>query len=89
MFIFSYYSQLNTKMAVSYALTHPKDLYSSIGPTLHEATFGALGSLFDPKRDIGDLTGKVIFVTGGSSFVPFPRSLGATYVDTTATSMQN
>lgn len=57
-------------MALSYALQHPKDLFSSVGPTLHEATFGALGSLFDPKRDIGDLTGKVIFVTGGS--YPFP-----------------
>lgn len=54
----------------SYALQHPKDLYSSVGPTLHEATFGALGSLFDPQRDIGDLTGKVIFVTGGKSFSP-------------------
>ncbi|BCR89670.1 putative short-chain dehydrogenase/reductase family protein [Aspergillus chevalieri] len=50
----------------SYGLRHPRDLFSSVGPTLNELTFGALGSSFDPQRDIGDLTGKVIFVTGGN-----------------------
>lgn len=54
---------------LSYALHHPQDLLSSVGPTLNEATFGALGSSFDPKRDIGDLSGKVIFVTGGNALV--------------------
>lgn len=49
----------------SYGLRHPRDLFSSVGPTLNELTFGALGSSFDPQKDIGDLTGKVIFVTGG------------------------
>ena len=35
-----------------------------------ELTFGAVGSLFNPQRDIGDLDGKVIFVTGGKVTVP-------------------
>lgn len=54
----------------SYGLRHPRDLFSSVGPTLNELTFGALGSSFDPQRDIGDLTGKVIFVTGGKFLLP-------------------
>ena len=56
--------------ATSYALRHPKDFLSSVGPTLNELTFGAVGSLFNPQRDIGDLDGKVIFVTGGKVTVP-------------------
>ncbi|KAE8351363.1 hypothetical protein BDV28DRAFT_137226 [Aspergillus coremiiformis] len=50
-----------------HTLSHPLDTYSSVGPTLNEATFGLLGSSFEPKRDIGDLSGKVIFVTGGNT----------------------
>lgn len=50
-----------------YSLRHPRDFFSSVGPTLNELTFGALGSSFEPECDIGDLTGKVIFVTGGMS----------------------
>ncbi|KAE8374871.1 hypothetical protein BDV26DRAFT_269124 [Aspergillus bertholletiae] len=50
-----------------HGLRHPLDMYSSIGPTLSEATFGLLGSSFEPSRDIGDLTGKVVFVTGGNA----------------------
>lgn len=56
--------------ATSYALRHPKDFFSSVGPTLNELTFGTVGSLFNPQRDIGDLDGKVIFVTGGKATLP-------------------
>lgn len=45
---------------------HPLDFYSSVGPTLSELTFGLCGESFVPERDIGDLTGKVVFVTGGT-----------------------
>lgn len=44
---------------------NPMELYSSFGPTLNELTFGALGDSFVPERDVGDLTGRVVFVTGG------------------------
>jgi hypothetical protein len=50
----------------SHAILHPLDFYSSVGPTLNESTFGLLGASFDPRRDITDLSGKVIFVTGGN-----------------------
>ncbi|KAF7595011.1 hypothetical protein BBP40_007612 [Aspergillus hancockii] len=50
-----------------HTLRHPLDAFSSVGPTLSEATFGLLGSSFEPSRDIGDLSGKVIFVTGGNA----------------------
>ena len=46
-------------------LLRPRDLYSSVGPTLNELSFGLLGSYFEPERDVIDLTGKVVFVTGG------------------------
>ncbi|BDD61638.1 hypothetical protein MAP00_006676 [Monascus purpureus] len=46
---------------------HPLDFYSSVGPTLSELTFGLCGESFVPERDIGDLTGKVVFVTGGNT----------------------
>lgn len=49
----------------SHAILHPLDFYSSVGPTLNELTFGLLGASFEPRRDITDLSGKVIFVTGG------------------------
>ena len=45
---------------------HPLEALSSIGPSLHELTFGHAGSSFTPERDIGDLVGKVVFVTGGN-----------------------
>lgn len=50
-----------------HTLRHPLDTYLSIGPTLSEATFGLFGSSFEPSRDIGDLSGKVILVTGGNA----------------------
>lgn len=46
-------------------LRQPRDFFSSVGPTLNEFSFGLLGSSFKPERDVVDLTGKVIFVTGG------------------------
>lgn len=49
----------------SHALFHPVDMLLSVGPTLSETTCGLLGSSFDPERDVPDLSGKVIFVTGG------------------------
>lgn len=53
-----------------YALRHPLDFCSSFGPTLNELSFGLLGSSFDPRRDIGDLSGKVVFITGGKDSLP-------------------
>ncbi|EAW08826.1 putative short-chain dehydrogenase/reductase family protein [Aspergillus clavatus NRRL 1] len=50
----------------SHAILHPLDFFSSVGPTLNELSFGLLGASFDPKRDIVDLSGKVVFVTGGN-----------------------
>lgn len=49
-------------------LTSPIEFLRSSGPSLNEATFGLLGSSFQPKRDIGDLSGKVVLVTGGESW---------------------
>lgn len=43
----------------------PLEFFSSVGPTVNELTFGLLGQSFVPQRDIRDLTGKVVFVTGG------------------------
>lgn len=48
-------------------LLRPRDLFSSVGPTLNELSFGLLGSSFEPERDVVDLTGKVVFVTGGKT----------------------
>ncbi|PTU17038.1 hypothetical protein P175DRAFT_0467401 [Aspergillus ochraceoroseus IBT 24754] len=50
-----------------HAIRHPLDFQSSVGPTLSEITSGLLGSSFEPGRDIPDLSGKVIFVTGGNT----------------------
>lgn len=49
----------------TYALRHPLEGLSSFGPTLSEATFGLLGASFKPERDISDIEGKTILVTGG------------------------
>ncbi|KAL1965204.1 hypothetical protein VTN77DRAFT_5958 [Rasamsonia byssochlamydoides] len=49
-----------------YGLRNPCEVYTGTGPTLNELTCGLAGSSFNPRRDIGDLTGKVIFVTGGN-----------------------
>ncbi|GMF74207.1 unnamed protein product [Aspergillus oryzae] len=57
---------LNGSFAL-HGLRHPLDMYSSLGPTLSEATFGLLGYSFEPSRDIGDFSGKVLFVTGGNA----------------------
>ncbi|KAL4919282.1 hypothetical protein BDW62DRAFT_216972 [Aspergillus aurantiobrunneus] len=52
---------------VSHAIRHPLDFHYSVGPTLNEVSGGLVGSSFDPERDIPDLSGKVIFVTGGNT----------------------
>lgn len=57
---------------VCHALRHPGDFYSSVGPTVNELSFGLLGSSFQPKRDIGDLAGKVVFITGGKDTLSWP-----------------
>ncbi|PWY83452.1 short-chain dehydrogenase/reductase family protein [Aspergillus heteromorphus CBS 117.55] len=49
------------------ALLRPTEFYSSLGPTVNELTFGLLGYSFKPERDIEDLSGKVILVTGGNT----------------------
>lgn len=50
----------------AHGLRNPWEMYTSTGPTLNELTCGLAGWSFKPKRDIGDLAGKVIFVTGGA-----------------------
>ncbi|KAA8643405.1 hypothetical protein EYZ11_010115 [Aspergillus tanneri] len=49
------------------ALCHPVDFFASVGPTVNELTFGLFGSSFEPQRDIGDLSGKVVLITGGNT----------------------
>ncbi|OQD83891.1 hypothetical protein PENANT_c015G06595 [Penicillium antarcticum] len=51
----------------TYGLRHPRETLSSFGPTLNEATFGLLGASFKPDRDIRNLDGKVVLVTGGNA----------------------
>lgn len=50
---------------LSNVLSRPVESYCSFGPTVSEITFGLLGYSFNPERDINDLSGKVVFVTGG------------------------
>lgn len=54
---------------VAYTFRNPVESYLGVAPTLHELTMGLMGSSFRPERDIMDLTGKVIFVTGGSFLI--------------------
>ncbi|KAJ6179827.1 Nascent polypeptide-associated complex subunit beta [Penicillium mononematosum] len=56
-----------TRGFATYSLRHPREALSSFGPTLNEATFGYLGPSFKPERDIRNLDGKVILVTGGNA----------------------
>lgn len=50
---------------VAGCLLHPLETASSIGPTLSELTLGFAGESFVPETDIRDLTGQVVFITGG------------------------
>jgi hypothetical protein len=52
---------------LTYGLCHPREFYTGTGPTLNELTCGLAGSSFDPRKDIGDLTGKIVFITGGKA----------------------
>ncbi|GKZ79622.1 hypothetical protein AnigIFM56816_003825 [Aspergillus niger] len=52
---------------ISNVLLRPVESYCSFGPTVSEITFGLLGYSFNPERDINDLSGKVVFVTGGNA----------------------
>ncbi|KAL2821136.1 hypothetical protein BJX63DRAFT_427814 [Aspergillus granulosus] len=52
---------------VAHAIRQPLDFHASTGPSLNELTAGFLGSQFNPERDISDLSGKIIFVTGGNT----------------------
>ncbi|PYI03476.1 short-chain dehydrogenase/reductase family protein [Aspergillus sclerotiicarbonarius CBS 121057] len=52
---------------VSNVLFRPVESYCSFGPTVNELTLGLLGYSFKPEYDINDLTGKVVFVTGGNA----------------------
>ncbi|KAH8705581.1 putative short-chain dehydrogenase/reductase family protein [Talaromyces proteolyticus] len=45
----------------------PCELWTAVAPTLGELTGGLVGRSFKPQRDIGDLSGKVILITGGNT----------------------
>ncbi|EEA22709.1 short-chain dehydrogenase/reductase family protein, putative [Talaromyces marneffei ATCC 18224] len=50
----------------AHGLRNPAELWTAVGPTMNELTWGLIGHSFDPSSDIPDLPGKVIFVTGGT-----------------------
>ncbi|KAJ9202637.1 hypothetical protein DTO021D3_6322 [Paecilomyces variotii] len=52
---------------VADSFRHPLETANSVGPTLSELTLGFVGESFVPERDIRDLTGQVVFVTGGNA----------------------
>ncbi|GAM37692.1 short-chain dehydrogenase [Talaromyces pinophilus] len=51
----------------AHGLRNPAELWTAVGPTMNELTCGLLGHSFQPGRDIPDLSGKVILVTGGNT----------------------
>ena len=51
----------------AHGLRNPAELWTAVGPTMNELTGGLMGHSFQPGRDIPDLSGKVILVTGGTS----------------------
>ena len=55
----------------AHGLRNPAELWTAVGPTMNELTGGLMGHSFQPGRDIPDLSGKVILVTGGTSPLPF------------------
>ena len=63
------YSMASIVNFISNVLLRPVESYCSFGPTVSEITFGQLGYSFNPERDINDLSGKVVFVTGGMSSI--------------------
>src|SRR5262245_36256516 len=56
---------LNASGFVTHVLRHPLETARTMAPTLHQLSFGLVGEAFKPERDIGDLSGKVVLVTGG------------------------
>jgi hypothetical protein len=50
---------------LGYSLFHPIETIPALGPTFNELSLGFIGESFQPDRDIPDLTGKVVLVTGG------------------------
>lgn len=52
---------------VAHGLCNPAELWTAVGPTPNELTCGLIGHSFRPERDIPNLSGKAILVTGGTS----------------------
>lgn len=48
------------------SLRSPAEVWTAVGPSMNELTCGLMGQSFRPERDIPDLSGKVILVTGGT-----------------------
>lgn len=57
----------------AHGITNPAELWTACGPTLNELTLGLFGQSFRPERDIPDLAGKVVFITGGMFLSLFIR----------------
>ena len=53
----------------------PLEFLSSVLP------FRLLGESFEPERDIRDLSGQVVFITGGMIYVYPPKTRTARYKD--------
>lgn len=62
----------------AHGLRNPAEFWTAVGPTMNELSCGLMGHSFRPDRDIPDLSGKVIFVTGGTSL---PLLFGDVVVD--------
>ncbi|KAF5015370.1 hypothetical protein F66182_13324, partial [Fusarium sp. NRRL 66182] len=52
---------------VAHGLCNPAELWTAVGPTPNELTCGLIGHSFRPERDIPNLSGKAILVTGGNT----------------------
>ncbi|EED15365.1 short-chain dehydrogenase/reductase family protein, putative [Talaromyces stipitatus ATCC 10500] len=51
----------------AHGLRNPAEVWTAVGPTMNELTWGLMGYGFRPEQDIPDLSGKVIFITGGNT----------------------
>ncbi|RAO66893.1 uncharacterized protein BHQ10_002905 [Talaromyces amestolkiae] len=52
---------------VAHGVRNPAEFWTAVGPTMNELTCGLMGHSFRPERDIPDISGKVILVTGGNT----------------------